>query len=171
MSGRWGVYVFVTDRFRFQDLLLGDGSAVVVHARPDNYANIPTDRYDPDPDATTLATGDAGDRIACGVVRRIVRCTVTVQPARLHAGKRTTVTVRVRSRGRPVRNAFVSARGAGVSEFRVANSRGTTRFAVRPRAAGRVRFRVDRDVSTLGCATIRRVVGAGAAAALAGRTA
>ena len=41
----------------------------VPYANPDNYANIPADRYDPDPDATTLATGDAGGRIACGVIR------------------------------------------------------------------------------------------------------
>jgi len=59
---------FDTDRFSVDDLFDGDGSAVIVHANADNYANIPTDRYDPDPDATTLATGDAGGRIACGVV-------------------------------------------------------------------------------------------------------
>jgi Cu-Zn family superoxide dismutase len=41
---------------------------VIVHASPDNYANIPTARYTPAPDATTLSTGDAGGRVACGVV-------------------------------------------------------------------------------------------------------
>jgi superoxide dismutase, Cu-Zn family len=46
-----------------------DGSAVILHANPDSYANIPTDRYDPDPDATTRATGDASGRLACGAVR------------------------------------------------------------------------------------------------------
>jgi Cu-Zn family superoxide dismutase len=60
---------FESDRFGLDDLLDSDGSAVIVHANPDNYANIPTDRYDPDPDATTLATGDAGGRIACGVTK------------------------------------------------------------------------------------------------------
>jgi Cu-Zn family superoxide dismutase len=59
---------FGTDRFRIADLFGRDGSAIIVHAGPDNYANIPTDRYDPDPDATTLATGDSGGRVACGVV-------------------------------------------------------------------------------------------------------
>ena len=43
----------------------------MVHAGRDNFANIP-DRYEsggePGPDATTLATGDAGSRIGCGVV-------------------------------------------------------------------------------------------------------
>jgi Cu-Zn family superoxide dismutase len=58
-----------TDRFTLRELKDDDGSAVMVHASPDNYANIPTDRYDPDPDATTLATGDAGARLACGPVR------------------------------------------------------------------------------------------------------
>ena len=59
---------FKTDRYDVADLFDANGSALVIHAKPDNYANIPTDRYDPDPDATTLATGDAGGRIACGVV-------------------------------------------------------------------------------------------------------
>jgi superoxide dismutase, Cu-Zn family len=61
---------FATDRFALADLFDLDGSAIIVHANPDNYANIPTDRYDPDPDATTLATGDAGGRVACGVVEK-----------------------------------------------------------------------------------------------------
>lgn len=59
---------FITDRFTVAALFDSDGSAIIVHAKPDNYANIPTDRYDPDPDAMTLATGDAGARIACGVI-------------------------------------------------------------------------------------------------------
>jgi Cu-Zn family superoxide dismutase len=60
---------FESDRFGVGNLFDTDGSAVIVHANPDNYANIPADRYDPDPDATTLATGDAGGRLACGVIR------------------------------------------------------------------------------------------------------
>jgi Cu-Zn family superoxide dismutase len=57
----------VTDRFSVADLLADAGTALIVHANRDNYANIPT-RYVPAPDATTLATGDAGARIACGVL-------------------------------------------------------------------------------------------------------
>jgi superoxide dismutase, Cu-Zn family len=64
-----GRLVAETDRFTLEQLRDADGSAVIVHANPDNYANIPTSRYDPDPDATTLATGDAGDRLACGRIR------------------------------------------------------------------------------------------------------
>jgi Cu-Zn family superoxide dismutase len=56
----------------------GDGSAVILHAGSDNLANIPTSYHShlPDatsttfgPDAATKATGDAGARVACGVVR------------------------------------------------------------------------------------------------------
>lgn len=60
---------FTTDRFSLPDLRDADGSAVIVHALPDNHANIPQERYDPDPDTMTLATGDSGARIACGLVR------------------------------------------------------------------------------------------------------
>lgn len=64
---------FVTDRFELSDVKDDDGSAVMVHAGRDNFANIP-ERYvsttsgQPGPDAATLATGDAGGRYACGVV-------------------------------------------------------------------------------------------------------
>jgi Cu-Zn family superoxide dismutase len=55
-----------TDRFTLGDLRDRDGSAVMVHAGPDNFANIPP-RYAPNgPDQETLDTGDSGDRVACG---------------------------------------------------------------------------------------------------------
>ncbi len=60
---------FTTDRFSLAQLRDADGSAAMIHALPDNAANIPVDRYDPDPDAMTLATGDSGPRIACGLVK------------------------------------------------------------------------------------------------------
>ena len=46
-----------------------------MHAGRDNFANIPeryhSHQYDTfGPDADTLATGDAGARAACGVVRQ-----------------------------------------------------------------------------------------------------
>ena len=70
-----GQLAFVTDRYSVADLFDADGSAYIVHANPDNYANIPTryhshtyDVFGPDPD--TLATGDAGGRLACGEVRQ-----------------------------------------------------------------------------------------------------
>ncbi len=49
------------------------GKALMIHAGADNFANIPN-RYlqsnggAPGPDAETLATGDAGARVACGVI-------------------------------------------------------------------------------------------------------
>ena len=66
-----GYLSFVTDRFTLAQLADADGSAVMVHAGRDNFANIPT-RYTaggvPGPDAATLGAGDAGSRAACGVV-------------------------------------------------------------------------------------------------------
>ena len=47
----------------------------MIHAGPDNFGNIPSARYtnvvpgQPVPDETTLNTGDAGGRIACGVIK------------------------------------------------------------------------------------------------------
>jgi superoxide dismutase, Cu-Zn family len=71
------VVEFVLDSFRVNELIAGDGSAVIVHANRDNQANIP-DRYThpadatgtTGPDAETLRTGDSGGRVACGAVRR-----------------------------------------------------------------------------------------------------
>ncbi|EFC79609.1 superoxide dismutase family protein [Parafrankia sp. EUN1f] len=63
-----------SDRFTLDDLRKG-GVALIVHAEPDNLAHIP-DRYQasgapsPGPDEKTNATGDAGDRIACGVLAK-----------------------------------------------------------------------------------------------------
>jgi Cu-Zn family superoxide dismutase len=67
MADRSAEIRFTTDRYRLSDLQVADGRAVIVHALPDNYANVPA-RYVRQPDATTTATGDAGDRIACGVI-------------------------------------------------------------------------------------------------------
>jgi Cu-Zn family superoxide dismutase len=64
---------FATDNFSIDELFDSDGSAIIIHAAPDNFANIPT-RYQSTtegvfgPDSATLATGDSGARIACGVV-------------------------------------------------------------------------------------------------------
>jgi Cu-Zn family superoxide dismutase len=63
-----GTLTAVTDALTLDQLTDGDGSAVMVHADPDNYANVP-ERYAPGgPDQMTRNTGDAGGRIACGPV-------------------------------------------------------------------------------------------------------
>ena len=58
-----------TDRFDESLLLDDDGSAAMIHAEPDNYAQVP-DRYldDDTPDDDTLGSGDAGDRLGCGII-------------------------------------------------------------------------------------------------------
>jgi superoxide dismutase, Cu-Zn family len=65
--------VTTTDAFTAADLLAGAKTAIIIHEKPDNFANIPPERYQqingtPPPDETTLATGDAGKRVACGVI-------------------------------------------------------------------------------------------------------
>lgn len=60
--------VTTTSAFTKEDLLAAPGTAIVIHQGADNFTNIPADRYTPAPDATTLATGDAGKRVACGVI-------------------------------------------------------------------------------------------------------
>ena len=63
-----GSLTTVTDALTRADLTDDDGSAVMVHADRDNYANVP-ERYAPGgADAMTRNTGDAGARIACGTV-------------------------------------------------------------------------------------------------------
>ncbi|MFD7844325.1 superoxide dismutase family protein [Nocardia sp. NPDC059764] len=56
--------VTTTDAVTLEEI---KGKALIIHAGADNFGNIPT-RYAPAPDADTLATGDAGARVACGVV-------------------------------------------------------------------------------------------------------
>lgn len=63
-----------TDAFTLDDLRNhGNGTAIVVHAGADNFANIPNRYTLPDnapvPDQTTLSTGDAGGRVACGIIK------------------------------------------------------------------------------------------------------
>lgn len=76
---------FKTDRFLVADLMDADGSAIVLHAGPDNLAHIPAttstggERYHSHvddvfgADAATKATGDAGARAGCGVLERVSR--------------------------------------------------------------------------------------------------
>lgn len=73
----------LTDRFTINRLFDADGSAVIVHAGPDNLANVPAETSDGaeryhshtadtmGPDETTLATGDSGSRFACGVITKV----------------------------------------------------------------------------------------------------
>ena len=75
---------FVTNRFTIDDLFddSGKGRAVIIHAAADNFANIPT-RYaitstsaegavsivSTGPDSSSKGAGDAGTRIACGIIK------------------------------------------------------------------------------------------------------
>jgi len=65
---------FTTDRI---DPAALRGTAVILHAKPDNFGNIPVggepNQYQPNSSAApdlTARTGNASDRVACGLVRR-----------------------------------------------------------------------------------------------------
>ena len=65
--------VTTTDAFTAADLLAGGKTALIIHENADNFGNIPTDRYQqkngsPGVDQETMSTGDAGKRVACGVI-------------------------------------------------------------------------------------------------------
>lgn len=65
--------VTTTDAVTSEDLLAGAKTSIIIHEKADNFANIPPERYQqingtPPPDQATLATGDAGKRVACGVI-------------------------------------------------------------------------------------------------------
>lgn len=65
--------VTTTNAFTAEDLQAGAKTSIIIHEKADNFANIPPERYQqtngtPPPDQTTLATGDAGKRVACGVI-------------------------------------------------------------------------------------------------------
>ena len=64
----------ITDRMEVRDLI---GRAVVLHVDADNLGNVPTGtgptQYTPNSDAATELTdrtGNAGDRLACGLITR-----------------------------------------------------------------------------------------------------
>jgi len=68
-----GTLMTTTDAFTMADLMSGEKTAIIIHAGADNFGNIPRERYNqtngtPGPDATTMSTGDAGKRVACGVI-------------------------------------------------------------------------------------------------------
>jgi Cu-Zn family superoxide dismutase len=76
--------VTTTNAFTASDLLAGEKTALMIHEKSDNFANIP-DRYQlkdgaTGPDEETLATGDAGPRVACGVIDT-ASTTTTTTPA------------------------------------------------------------------------------------------
>ncbi|RJO76676.1 superoxide dismutase family protein [Nocardia panacis] len=62
--------ITTTDSVTLEDL---KGRALIIHADADNFGNIPSRYVRADgaagPDDSTLATGDAGGRVACGVIQ------------------------------------------------------------------------------------------------------
>lgn len=74
LAGGKARLAFQIDKVPFNRLI---GSAVMLHAGPDNFGNVPVgeapDQYTPNAAAAsekTAKTGNAGNRVACGVVKR-----------------------------------------------------------------------------------------------------
>lgn len=88
--------VTTTDSVNVDDLRGPQGSALMIHERADNFANIP-DRYTvngvPGPDAETLATGDSGARVACGVLEEASATATTTTTATTETVTETTAVV------------------------------------------------------------------------------
>lgn len=68
-----GELVTTADSFTKDDLTAGNGTSIIIHEKADNFANIPPERYTQangtaGPDDTTKSTGDAGKRVACGLI-------------------------------------------------------------------------------------------------------
>jgi Cu-Zn family superoxide dismutase len=60
---------FTIASFQVGQLFDADGSALIIHADADNYANIPHRYLGTGPDDMTLKTGDSGARVACGAIQ------------------------------------------------------------------------------------------------------
>ena len=86
--------VTTTSGFTAADLRGGDGTALIIHENPDNFANIPP-RYTvngtPGPDPETLATGDSGKRVACGVIAAASNATTSTSTSTSTSTVTTTV--------------------------------------------------------------------------------
>jgi superoxide dismutase, Cu-Zn family len=92
--------VTTTGSFTAGDLRNSSGTVLIIHQDPDNFGNIPTARYNqkdgtPGPDQETLATGDAGKRVACGVIAAATTTTTatTTAPTAATSTVSTTTTV------------------------------------------------------------------------------
>jgi len=81
--------------------------------------------------------------------------TVRVSPRSLTTGKRTTLTITVRNRGRAVARARVVVRGPGINRQATTNGRGVARLRVKPRSPGTLRISVRGQASRCGARAIR----------------
>jgi len=65
--------VTTTDAFTAEDLLAGAKTAIIIHEKADNFANIPAERYqqvngNPPPDENHHGHRRCRKRVACGVI-------------------------------------------------------------------------------------------------------
>lgn len=63
-----GTLVTTTDAFTEQDLLSGEKTAIVIHAGAKDQPSMPPSTGTPTSDQMAMSAGDAGKRVACGVI-------------------------------------------------------------------------------------------------------
>jgi hypothetical protein len=109
-----------------------------------------------------VSVGDhyTGTQTALVRVRRATSCTVSVQPARLFAGRQARVRASVRLSGARYADARVRFRAPGIDRTVSANRAGVATLSVRPSRAGTLRVNVRPDEATLGCRAAARITSA-----------
>jgi len=87
---------------------------------------------------------------------QLLRCSASVAGT-ARAGRRTTVTVRVRAMGQPIAGARVNLKGPGVNQSKLTGANGNAGFSVRPNRSTRLNATIPAQVNMLGCSASKNI--------------